>query len=83
MASHSADNWKSYYLQHPDNEAINQQMEKVLTFCHYDLTTEACMKNLKDNPRLVGIWIELKMSSIRSVRCTAGHPFDTRYDPVK
>ena len=54
-----ADNWKSFYLQHPDNETINGHMEQVLAFCRHDLPTEACIKNLCDNPGLAFLAVDI------------------------
>ncbi len=34
-------------------------MEKVLSFCRYDLSNEACMKNLKDNPGLAFLGVDI------------------------
>ena len=74
MVSSSASDWKSHYLDHPDNEAINQQMEKVLSFCHYDLSNEACMKNLKDNPGLAFLGVDIfnDLFLFHRVRLVAG-----------
>jgi hypothetical protein len=58
MVSSSTSDWKSHYLHHTDIESINKQMEKVLAFCRYDLC-EACLKNLKDNPGLAFLGVDI------------------------